>query len=163
MDIRDLDPETDRMMVQSFLTEAQDYYHLWKGRAPETEEVDDIFTGAPPNCDPTQSHRLGLYLDNRLSGIAELAFGWPEAGDAYLGLMILAPRARSSGKGAAFLAHVEALARARDCPTLFLAVLEKNSGGRAFWEKMGFTPTGVMRETNENGLHHRIYRLKKPL
>lgn len=163
MDFRTLDPDQDRARVQDFLTEAQDYYHLWKGYAPSAEEVDDIFTGAPPNCDPAQSCRLGLYLDDHLSGIAELSFGWPEAGDAYLGLMILAPRARSSGRGRAFLAHVEQLARARGCPSLYLAVLEKNLRGRAFWDRMGFGPTGVMRETQENGLHHRIHRLKKPL
>ena len=34
-----------------------------------------------------------------LAGVAELAFGFPEQGDAYLGLMILAPEARSQGFG----------------------------------------------------------------
>ncbi len=163
MQIRPLDPVADRADVAVLLSEAQDYYHLWKGRPPAQEELDDVFEGAPPNCDPAESLRLGLYLDGRLSGVAELSFGWPSAGDAYLGLMILAPQARSAGNGARFLAHVAGIVRARGCPALYLAVLEKNLGGRAFWARMGFAPTGVIRETEENGLSHRIFRLKKPL
>lgn len=163
MEFRRLSAEQDRSALAAFLTEAQDYYHLWKGRAPDEGEVDDVLFGAPPNCDPAESLRLGLYLDDRLSGVAELSFGFPEKGDAYLGLMILAPRARSGGRGAMFLAEVERLARAKGCPVLYLAVLEKNTRGRAFWEKMGFAPTGVQRDTEENGIAHRIYRLSKPL
>lgn len=161
MDIRELDPVKDRAAVESLLTEAQDYYHLWKGMAPGEEEIDDFLAGGPPNYDVQRSHRLGLYLDGRLSGVAELSFGFPEAGNAYLGLMILAPRARSSGNGQAFLAHVEALAKAGQSPMLYLAVLEKNHRGRAFWDRMGFVPTGIMRETVENGIPHRVYRLVK--
>lgn len=163
MQIRALDPQADRDAVAALLTEAQDYYHLWKGHAPGPEEVEDALTGGPPGTDPAASHRLGLYLGDALSGMAELSFGFPAAGDAYLGLMILAPRARSAGNGAAFLAHVETLARSAGAPILYLAVLEKNRRGRAFWNRMGFTETGVMRETEENGIAHRIYRLKKPL
>ena len=162
MDIRELDPRKDRAAVESLLTEAQDYYHLWKGRAPEDEEVDDFLAGGPPNFEVERSHRLGLYLDGRLSGLAELSFGFPEPGNAYLGLMILAPRARSSGNGQAFLAHVETLARAGKSPMLYLAVLEKNHRGRAFWERMGFQPTGITRDVVENGIPHRVYRLVKP-
>ncbi|MEF3046830.1 GNAT family N-acetyltransferase [Pseudotabrizicola sp. L79] len=168
MQIRALDPVADRADVAALLTKAQDYYLLWKGYPPGAEEVDDVFIGGPPGCDPAQSHRLGLYLDDplaglQLSGVAELSFGFPEPQDAYLGLMILAPSARSGGHGAAFLAHVEGLARARAARTLYLAVLEKNTRGHAFWTRMGFGPTGVSRDSTENGLSHRIHRLKKPL
>jgi GNAT superfamily N-acetyltransferase len=75
--------------------------------------------------------------------------------------MILAPQARSAGQGAAFFAHVEGLARARACPNLYLAVLEANPRGRAFWDRMGFAATGTFRDDAETG--HRIHRLVKPL
>lgn len=161
MQIKALDPKGDRAAVAALLTEAQDYYHLWLGHAPGPEEVEDVFSSGPPGCDPAQSHRLGLYLDGRLSGVAEVSFGFPEPQDAYLGLMILAPRARGQGHGEAFFAAALALARARSCPRLYLAVLEKNPRGRAFWERMGFAATLVHRDDPETG--HRIHRLVKVL
>lgn len=161
MPIRPLDPVTDRPAVAALLTEAQDYCHLWLGHAPDASQVDKVYTAGPPGCDAAQSFRLGLWLDATLSGVAELSFGYPGAQDAYLGLMILAPRARGQGQGAAFYAHVENLARQRGCPRIFLAVLEANPRGRAFWEAQGFAPTGVSRDDAETG--HRIHRRVKVL
>ena len=161
---RALDPNKDRAAVRDFLAEAQDYYHLWLNHAPGEAEVEDIFTSAPPGCDPTRSCRIGLFVQDRLSGVAELSFGFPEAGDAYLGLMILAPRIRGQGHGAAFTREILDLARRHtDGPRIFLAVLEKNPRGRAFWSRMGFVPTGITRDFTENGVAHRAHRLMRPL
>lgn len=159
--IHRLDPVQDRAAVAEMLREARDYYQLWLGHDPGPAEVDAVFTAGPPGCDAALSHRLGLFLADRLSGVAELSFGYPGPQDAYLGLMILAPRARSAGHGAAFFAHVEAEARASACPQICLAVLEANPRGRAFWERMGFAATGIFRDDTETG--HRIHRLAKPL
>ena len=157
--IRRLDPVTDRPAVAALLTQAQDYYHLWLGHAPGEAEVEDVFNHGPPGFDLARTQWLGLYLNGRLSGLAELSFGFPGPDDAYLGLMILAPEARGAGHGAQFLAHVEALAR--PCPNLYLGVLEANPRGRAFWQRQGFTPTGVSRHDDATG--HTIHRLMKPL
>lgn len=157
--IRPLDPVTDRAAVASLLLAAQDYYHLWLGHAPGPAEVEDVFTAGPPGCDPARSHRLGLYLDGDLGGVAELSFGFPQPQDAYLGLMILAPAARAQGHGAAFLAHVQNLAH--PAQHLYLAVLEANPRARAFWQTQGFAPTGISRCDPDTG--HRIHRLMKLL
>lgn len=159
--IRDLHPQIDRALVAECLTEAQDYYHLWLGHAPGAAELDNYFTSTPPNTDAAETRRLGLFLDGHLSGLAELAFGYPAPEDAFLGLMILAPRARSAGHGAAFHARVEALARARNCPRLYLGVLQANPRGKAFWHRMGYAETGITRTDAETG--HFLYRLVKPL
>lgn len=157
--IRRLDPVADRPAVAALLTQAQDYYHLWLGHAPGAAEVEAVFTAGPPGCNPATSHRLGLYLHDHLNGLAELSFGFPGPNDAYLGLMILAPDARGAGHGAAFLAHIEALAL--PCPNLYLGVLEANPRGHAFWLAQGFTPTGVSRHDVDTG--HMIHRLMKNL
>lgn len=157
--IRPLFPETDRAAVAAFLQEAADYWILADGTPPGPQAADDFFTDCPPGCDPAASHRLGLFRDGRLSGLAELSFGFPAPGDAYLGLMILAPRIRGQGHGARLLAHVETLARAMQAPTLYLGVIAANPKGRAFWERHGFVPTGVTRQDDRNITH----RLAKPL
>ena len=158
--IRDLDPARDRGAVATFLEEAQDYYRLWLHRAPGEAEVEDIFTSAPPGCDAAQSWRPGLYLDGHLSGVGELSFGWPTAEDAFLGLMILAPRARSAGHGAWFHGQILARARAAGAPRIYLGVLDQNPRAKAFWHRMGYQETGVTRFDEET--QHLLHRLCRP-
>lgn len=157
--IRTLHPETDLAAVAAFLDEAADYWIMAEGAAPGPDAARDYFTDCPPGCDPARSHHLGLFVAGRLSGLAELSFGFPEPGDAYLGLMILAPRLRGQGHGPGFLAHVETLARAAHAPRLYLGVLQANDGGRRFWERHGFRATGISRDDGR----HVIHRLAKPL
>ncbi len=157
--IRLMHPD-DHPAIAAFMAEAGDYWLLADGTPPDAEEkARDFFTDCPPNCDPAASHRLGLYVDGQLSGLAELSFGFPAPGDAYLGLMLLAPRIRGTGHGTTFLAEVESRARATGAPTLYLAVLHSNPRGLAFWRRHGFGPTGISRHDGRTT----IERLAKPL
>lgn len=160
MRIRELFP-FETALVAQFYREAPDYWLLAEGRCDPAAQAQDFFTDAPPNCDPAQSDRLGLFLNQRLSGVAEVSYGFPEPSDAYLGLMILGPWAQGAGHGRAFLAHAETLARKRHAPRLYLAVLDVNPRGRAFWEREGFTGTGLTRRDAITG--HLVERLVKPL
>ncbi len=159
--IRALDSGADLPLVVAFYDEAQDYWLLADRRPPDLQKAQDFFTDGPPGCDPARALRLGLFVEDRLSGVAELSFGFPEPQDGYLGLMLLAPRLRGQGHGAAFVRWIEAQARATGCPQLYLAVLEENPRGRAFWERQGFRATGVSRREEDTG--HLIHRLAKPL
>lgn len=159
--IRPLDPQTDLFLVAKFHTEAADYWLLADRRAPDAAKATAFFTDGPPGCDPARSHRLGLFADGTLAGVAELSFGFPEPDDGYLGLMLLGPDARGHGHGAAFLTHVEMLARAASARRLYLAVLDENPRGRAFWHRHGFQPTGTRRHDTETG--HWLERMVKPL
>lgn len=111
--------------------------------------------GGPDGRNRTQPEAL------RLSGVAEVSYGFPEPTDAYLGLMLLGPWAQGAGHGKALLARAEALARGRGAQRMFLAVLEANPRGRAFWEREGFRATGLSRVDAVTG--HRIHRLRKDL
>ena len=160
--IRALDPIVDLDRVATFYAQAPDYWILADGKPPGPEKAAAFFTERPPGSDLETWQRLGLFVEGRLSGVAELSFGFPAPGDAYLGLMILGPWAQGAGLGAAFLAHVEGLARSAQAPILYLGVLEANPRGRAFWEREGFSATGVTRVETE-GLRHVIHRLGKRL
>lgn len=160
-DIRPLDPKADLARVAALYARAADYWLLADRRPPDMAKAMAFFTDGPPGADPARAHRLGLFSHGKLAGVAELSFGFPEPQDAYLGLMLLAPEARSQGQGAAFLAHVEALARTAQAPRLYLALLEENPRGRAFWMRHGFRPTGIARDDAETG--HRVHRYGKDL
>ncbi|MFN3661400.1 N-acetyltransferase family protein [Yoonia sp.] len=159
MNIRDLHPETDLTAVHEFYRDAPDYWIMAEGVAPGLQKAHAFFQDCPPQCDPRQSRRLGLFANDRLSGLAELSFGFPAKSDAYLGFMMIGPWARNAGLGAGFLAHVVYLAQQADAQALYLAVLDVNQAGRRFWERHGFQPTGITGTTN--GLC--VTRLRKEL
>ena len=157
--IRTLDPITDLDAVEDLYSRAADYWILADRRPPDRPKAAAFFTDTPPGCDPAASHRLGLFQDGRLVGVAELSFGFPLPGDAYLGLMLLDATRRGQGLGAWFLAEVQA--RAAPAPCLYLAVLQANPRGRAFWERNGFADTGVSGHDADTG--HTLHRMVKPL
>jgi GNAT superfamily N-acetyltransferase len=157
--IRPLDPVADLTLVAEFYAAAPDYWLFADGRPPDAAKAAAFFTDCPPGCDAARSHQLGLFVGGRLQGLAELSFGFPLAGDAYLGLMILAPAVQGRGHGARFLAHVEGLARGAGSPHLYLAVIAANIRGRAFWEREGFTDTGKSGVDPDTG--HTLHRLVK--
>lgn len=159
--IRSLDPIADLDAVQDLYARAADYWLLADRRPPDRQKARAFFSDCPPNCDPTTSHRLGLYTDSRLIGVAELSFGFPQPADAYLGLMLLDPAERGHGLGALLLARLETRARAAACPSLYLAVLQANPRGRAFWLRHGFTDTGKSGVDPASGLT--LHRLMKQL
>lgn len=147
-------------MVTAY-AEAADYWTLADSVPPDASKAAAFFTDCPPGCDPARSHRLGLFVADKLSGVAELSFGFPKPQDAYLGALILSPASRGRGLGTALLAQVETLARQNGATDLFLAVLAENPRGRAFWERMGFRATGLSRHDPDTG--HILHRLAKPL
>ncbi len=108
----------------------------------------------PPAAIRPTSLKLGLFTGPRLDAIADLAFGWPEACDAYLGLLLIAADQRNRGLGHVFLDRILTEARARNAPRLLLAVLAANPRGMAFWQREGFTevlrgpPTRMGRRTH---------------
>ena len=157
--IRPLDPIADLDAVEGLYTRAADYWILADRRAPDRQKAAAFFTDTPPDCDPAASHRLGLFQVDILVGVAELSFGFPLPGDAYLGLMLLDATRRGMGLGPMFLAQVQACAAPAPC--LYLAVLQANPRGRAFWERHGFTETGLSGHDTDTG--HTLHRMVKPL
>lgn len=139
MILRPLSPDLDRPLVAALFAEAADYVAIERDAAPGPELTDEYFADAPPGIDPATSFRLGaLDEDGTLLGLIEQSFDYPTAEDSYLGLMLLAPRARGQGLGRRLLDAAETEARRRGKCRLYLAVLDANPRGRAFWEREGF-------------------------
>lgn len=161
--IRALSPINDLDRVTRFYADAPDYWELAEGIAPGPTKAMEFFTDTPPGCDPDASHRPGLFQEEQLCGIGELSFGFPAAGDAYLGFMMLGPWARGAGLGREFLEHMESVARENHATNLFLAVLESNPRGHAFWTREGFLDTGIQGIVSTNSIKNKLFRLVKTL
>lgn len=166
--IRTLDPRRDRAGVAAAFLDAADYILVERGTPMTPALADtlaaDFFASAPPGSDPARSLRMGQVAPGgRIIGIAEVSFDYPMRGDAYLGLIILVPDARGGGQGRAFLRHLEILARNRGAARLFLAVLDANDAGRAFWRRMGFAVQTSLRPVTLGPRTQFACRMAKPL
>ena len=163
MIIRPLDPTTDRAAVDAVFQAASDCISLERGEKPGPDLTQEFFTAAPPGCDPAAALRLGLFDQAHLIGVAETGFGFPAPDDAFLGLMVLVPSARGKGAGHRFLQHIEAEARRRGAKNLFLAVLDENPRGQAFWRRQGFTVRLTGRPVTLGAKSHLASRMGKAL
>ncbi len=134
-----LDRAADLAAVADLYRRASDYVVLETGEPPGPGIAAEFFEDAPPGGPAGPLCHLGARLpDGRLAGIAAMAFGYPEATDAYIGLLLLAPDWRGQGLGARMVARLEAEARVRGADRLLVAVLEANPRGHTFWRRLGF-------------------------
>lgn len=134
------------------------------GLAPDDSTVKAFFDDHPPGCDSAASLKIGCFHAERLIvGIADMAFGFPEASDAYLGLLLLEPQSRGAGIGAAFLSHLIEAAVTRGCDRVLVAVLDENVRGLAFWQRMGFVLERRFEPRQFGNRTHALQRLVKPL
>lgn len=132
-----LDPASDLGSVESVYRYAADYLAFESGLTP-AEAARAFFEERPP-AGAEAPLKFGVVgHDDELVAIGDLAFGYPERGDAYLGLLLLVPRARGRGLGPAILNEVKRLARARGASRLLIGVLDTNTRARAFWQQQGF-------------------------
>ena len=161
--IRSLVAKSDLAIVNEFYAKTPDYWLLAEGQESGLQKARDFFTDTPPNCDPKVSLRLGLFLGDRLSGLAELSFGFPTTGDPYLGLMVLGPWAHNRGNGREFLKYIEECTRQTESKKLFLAVLGINPRAHDFWDREGFLDTGINRTITIGDVHTKMHRLTKTL
>ncbi|PZR00674.1 MAG: GNAT family N-acetyltransferase [Cereibacter sphaeroides] len=164
MILRPISPDTDRDLVDALFLESADYILMERDVLPGAELTTEYFTEAPPGIDPATSLRLGaIGPDGRLLGLIEASFGYPTETDAYLGLMVLAQHARGRGLGRTLLKIVEDEARSRGKTRLYLAVLDANPRGRAFWEREGFTLHEAGRQVTLGAKTQTATRMDKPL
>ncbi|WP_370674865.1 N-acetyltransferase family protein [Pleomorphomonas sp. PLEO] len=135
-----LNPVNDLGAVGAVYRRAADYLELESGLTPE-EAALAFFADRPPT-NIEEPLKFGVRDDDgALVAIGDLAFGYPEPGDAYLGLLLLVPEMRDKGLGRAILGEVKQLAQVRGASRLLIGVLDANIRARSFWEGQGFELT----------------------
>jgi len=161
--IRELDPDADAAAVRHLFDRAADYLDLETGEAPSDAHVAEFFEPAPFATDPADTLKLGLFSGGRLDAIADLAFGFPEREDAFIGLLLVAADRRGHGLGHLFVDHIADVARARLAPRLFIAVLEANPKGQAFWAGEGFVQVLTLPPAQMGRRVHVRHRMERRL
>jgi ribosomal protein S18 acetylase RimI-like enzyme len=161
--IRALARGADDAAVFDLFNRTSDYVVLEDGHAPTPAKVDEYFTEVVPGGNLAQAVRLGAEQDGRLIGIADMGFGYPNATDAYIGLLMFDASARGQGLGRKMLTELTAIAQARGATRQLVAVLEANPRGLAFWQRQGFTLERVFEPQVSDPLQHRRFRMTRPI
>lgn len=161
--LRHLDPRADLAAVADLVPRVADYLRLETGEDPGPGWAEEFFAEAPPGGGPPDLAHIGLFRDGRIIGAASMAFGYPEPGDAFLGLMLVDAAERGGGQGRRLLDAVLAEARSRGAPRLYLAVLDENPRGRAFWEREGFSHVLTKTDVAFGERRHVVHRLVRSL
>lgn len=162
--IRPLKPDSDLKLVETFYAQNPDYWAEMGDESAPVDKAQEFFhEPPPPNCDPTQSLRLGLFESDRLAAIADLHFGFPDVGSAYIGLMIVCTSLQGQGNGRRLLAELEQRARAQGASSLALAVFDSNTQGKRFWRGAGFAETGHTGTVSLGRLRQKLLRMSKEL
>ena len=153
-----LDPACDLGAVEAVYRRAADYLALESGLTPDAA-ARAFFEERPP-ASPEEPLKFGVSGDNgALFAIGALAFGYPEPGDAYLGLLLLVPEMRGGGLGQAIFGEVKKLAKARRASRLLIGVLDDNERARAFWERQGFKLSQTSGPHDIGHRRHVVHRL----
>ncbi|MEQ1952937.1 GNAT family N-acetyltransferase [Mesorhizobium sp. CN2-181] len=163
MQVRELSADGDRDCVRAFYDRVSDYVRMESGREPDDGVVRDFFSDCPPGKDPAKSLKLGLAGDDgRLAGLADMAFGYPRASDAYIGLLLIDCACRGRGLGHSFLGWLTDTACAAGSDRMLVAVLAENTRGRAFWEREGFSLERSFPAAMIGDKMHVRHRLQRP-
>ncbi|PIO98772.1 GNAT family N-acetyltransferase [Pleomorphomonas carboxyditropha] len=157
-----LHPVVDLDAVMAVYRRAADYLALESGLTPDAA-ARAFFDDRPP-ASAGEPLKFGVGGEaGPLAAIGDLAFGYPEPGDAYLGLLLLVPEARGRGLGQAIVGEVQKLAGARGASRLLVGVLDANQRARIFWERQGFRLTRTSGPHDFGHRRHVVHRLELSL
>lgn len=155
--------DQDFMLVKNLYFRASDYVMLETGLVISDALVADFFSCCPPSRDLSQSVKLGLFLNGCLVAIADVAFGYPNAQDAYIGLMLVSEEGRGRGFGHMLTERIIVLSRNRGASRLLLCVLDCNVRAQTFWHREGFVITSTLPTTRMGRKIHIRHEMRRSL
>ncbi|MYN70603.1 GNAT family N-acetyltransferase [Streptococcus suis] len=112
---------------------------------PSLESLANDLVECPPGKELSDKYFLGFWDKERLVAILDLIDGYPTAEIAYIGLFMV--DSRLAGQGLSSNIIVELLSQlATHFKKVRLGYVESNPQSSHFWSKVGFCPTGEVKE-----------------
>lgn len=129
----------DSQRLKVLLELCSDFSMLINGSPPGERDAEELLMDLPPGKSMDDKLVLGIETNGgELAGVIDLVKDYPEAGNLFIGLMLLAPSARGNGTGGVVLSDLEGWARKAGADKLGLGVLAHNLKGHHFWVQQGF-------------------------
>ena len=112
---------------------------------PSLEGLATDLVECPPGKELSDKYFLGFWDKERLVAILDLIDGYPTAEIAYIGLFMVDSRLAGQGLGSKIIAELLSQL-ATYFKKMRLGYVESNSQSSHFWSKVGFCPTGEVKE-----------------
>jgi ribosomal protein S18 acetylase RimI-like enzyme len=149
-------------VLQDVLARAPGYFVLERGAPAAHDEARRMLDERPPGRTHADKEVLLAFDDGEAIGCVDIAFAWPDATTAVIGLLLVAEDRQRRGLGRALYALVEARLRARFA-RLRIGVLARNTGALGFWRALGFIATGERKPHAHGAVRDEVVVLEKPL
>jgi len=91
---------------------------------------------------------IGFFNNDSLVAIMDFIVSFPEEDTIFIGLFMMDIKESGKGKGSAIINEILTEFRREGYKKVRLAYMKGNPQSRRFWEKCGFTETGIEKENN---------------
>ncbi|HFI0270511.1 TPA: GNAT family N-acetyltransferase [Streptococcus suis] len=112
---------------------------------PSLESLANDLVDCPPGKELSDKYFLGFWDKERLVAILDLIDGYPTEDTAYIGLFMVDSRLAGQGLGSKIIAKL-LTQLATHFKKVRLGYVESNPQSSHFWSKVGFCPTGEVKE-----------------
>ncbi|HFI0791424.1 TPA: GNAT family N-acetyltransferase [Streptococcus suis] len=112
---------------------------------PSLESLANDLVDCPPGKELSDKYFLGFWDKERLVAILDLIDGYPTAEVAYIGLFMVDAHFSGQGLGSKIIAELLSQLATR-FKKVRLGYVESNPQSAHFWAKVGFCPTGEVKE-----------------
>lgn len=112
---------------------------------PSLESLANDLVNCPPGKSLSDKYFLGFWDKNNLVAILDLIDGYPTEDTAYIGLFMVDANLSGQGLGSRIMAELLTQLATR-FKKIRLGYVENNPQSSYFWSKVGFCPTGEIKE-----------------
>ncbi|WP_322013533.1 GNAT family N-acetyltransferase [Paraburkholderia sp. J12] len=124
--------------LQTVLEGAPGYSLAVEGKLPAPTAAIEVLEALPPGKSHADKFVYEITQDAEAIGCIELVRGYPQAGIAFIGLLLFRESSQGQGLGPQVLRLTEAIALGWQGGALRIAVLDTNPRALKFWEREGF-------------------------
>jgi GNAT superfamily N-acetyltransferase len=129
--------------LQVLLERCEAFEILVTGHPPDPHAAEDLLVEVPPDHPLRDKLVIGVWTDQGLIAAIDLLRDFPDQRIWYLGLLLVAPEARSQGLGGRTVEAIAAWVTGEGGRSIRLAVQAQNPDALRFWARMGFSPIGT--------------------
>jgi RimJ/RimL family protein N-acetyltransferase len=145
---------SDLSALQDMLEKCADYMELVYGSPTSSNEAEMLVASLPPDKSLDDKYIIGIFDKTmQLVGFVDAVKDYPEAGDWWVGLVLLAPNSRGRGIGSQLYRAFESWIEGQGAQRVYLGVIEANPRAHAFWERLGFERVEKRQSTEESVAH----------
>lgn len=128
--------------LQALCEACSDYFELMTGAPASPTEAHGLMHAVPETAKAADKLVIGVQQGRDLIGALDLYRNYPRPGLAWMGILLLHPKLRGHGHGAAMIRWMIEWARGQGCVRLRLGVADDNARAREVLGRHGFRPTG---------------------